>query len=356
MKRTFTANVNGRIYNVDEDAYSLLQNYLNQLHMTFGGDEGREIVADIEARIAELFDERLAQGASVITLADVNRIIETMGRPEDIDDGAESHAPGAGPAPDAPEQKPFISINLPGRKRLFRNMQNKVFGGVISGLGTYLGWDISIMRLAVVLLAVFTYFWPVTIIYLIAWMVIPAASTSRQILEMYGEPVNVGTVGRTILESQPVPPPYTGSDREIADRARELGKQNKSDFFSTLVKVCANTVMAFAGLMAAVCSVAFIVAIIGILCALVASIFTPQLPMMEGYFASVSPYLVCATALVGLCFLLIPCIGLVWAAACVLFNAPAASKRTIIALIVFDMIFLALSIVLGLTLGAAVNF
>lgn len=348
MKKTYPTNINGRIFYIDEDAYSLMQNYIHQLHDTFGGEEGREIVGDIEARIAELFDERIASGASVITLADVNRVIETMGRPEDISDGPEEGAHREEPR----EQKPFVTFNLPGRKRLFRNMQNRVFGGVVSGVGTYLGWDISIMRLALVILALFTYFWPVTVVYLIAWMVIPPARSSRQILEMYGEPINVENVGQTILRSQPAASPYAESDEAMSARAKELGKKDKSDFFSTLVRVCANLIMGFFGLIALLCGIAFGMAIIAIVAALTASLFTSEIPPMLTQFGGMSPRLACMTALAALCFLLIPCIGIVWGAASMIFNAPAAGKKTIISLVVLDMIFLALSIALGVALSA----
>ena len=88
MKKSFPVNINGRIYNIDEDAYGLLHNYLDQLRTTFPGDEGREIVDDIEARVAELFDERIGQGGKVITSEDVNRSIGIMGRPEDLGEPA----------------------------------------------------------------------------------------------------------------------------------------------------------------------------------------------------------------------------------------------------------------------------
>lgn len=56
MKRTFPVNINGKVFYIDEDAYELLQNYLDQLRATFPGSEGDEIVSDIESRISELFD------------------------------------------------------------------------------------------------------------------------------------------------------------------------------------------------------------------------------------------------------------------------------------------------------------
>ncbi len=96
MKKSFPVNINGRIYNIDEDAYALLSNYLDQLHATFPGEEGNEIVSDIEARVAELFEERLSAGSQVIDIDDVNRVIAIMGRPEDLGDA---------PVPNHPPRK-----------------------------------------------------------------------------------------------------------------------------------------------------------------------------------------------------------------------------------------------------------
>lgn len=340
MNKTFPTNINGRVYYIDEDAYTLLKDYLHQLHITFGGEEGLEIVGDIEARIAELFDERIAAGAAVITIADVNRVIERMGRPEELNEGYES---GSAESP-VQEEKPFVSINLPVRKRLFRNMQNKVFGGVISGLGTYLGWDITIIRVAVVLLALFTYFWPLCVIYLVAWMIIPPARTSKQILEMYGEPVNVETVGQTVLQQS----------ADLDSRASELKKANKRDGFGTFVRVCANCLMGFIGALALLCGIALGVGMIAILAAMVVTIFSPGLPGIDA-IPGPSPYLALWLAFSVLGFLIIPCIALTWVAACSIFNAPSAGGKAITSLVVTAVIFLIVSIVLGVMLCAFVG-
>ena len=63
MKKTFPVNINGTIFYIDEDAYALLNTYLEQLKVAFKGPEGAEIVADIEARISEIFSETIASGA-----------------------------------------------------------------------------------------------------------------------------------------------------------------------------------------------------------------------------------------------------------------------------------------------------
>ncbi|MDE6278048.1 MAG: PspC domain-containing protein [Muribaculaceae bacterium] len=350
MKKTFSANINGRIFNIDEDAYSLLQNYLHQLHDTFGGDEGREIVGDIEARIAELFDERVASGASVIVLMDVNRVIETMGRPEDLSESSPAdpdvHTSGNATA----EEPPVISINLPGHKRLFRNMQNRVLGGVVSGLGTYLGWEIWVMRLALLVLALFTYFWPLTIVYMVAWMVIPAARTPRQILEMHGEPVNVETVGQTILKQQPTPPPYQGTEEGMTARMAEIQSRNRGDGLSTIMRAIANCIAGFFGFLSAIACLGIGISIIALIAWMIGLNVAPD--VIPSGLPYESPILAGMTALCALCFILIPCIGITWGAASMVLNAPGAGKKTVISLVVLDMLMLVLTIVLGMILAS----
>jgi len=85
MKKTFTINISGTIFHIEEDAYEVLQKYLINLKNHFGADEeGKEILADIEARIAEIFSAKSENDKNVITLEWVNEVIQTMGTPEDF--------------------------------------------------------------------------------------------------------------------------------------------------------------------------------------------------------------------------------------------------------------------------------
>ena len=86
MKKTLTVNLGGTVYHIDEDAYVLLDNYLKNLHYHFRQREGaEEIVRDMEARIAELFDEYLRQGLKVITIHEAETVIARMGKPEELE-------------------------------------------------------------------------------------------------------------------------------------------------------------------------------------------------------------------------------------------------------------------------------
>lgn len=225
MKRTYPTNVDGQIFYIDEDAFELLQNYLKQLKETFHGTEGEEIVGDIESRIRELFNEKINGGAGVIVLADVERVIETMGRPEEISDDscsttyneASNETNTSTTATDqstTTQHEPrsyHFSFNLPSDKKLFRNMSDKVFGGVFGGLGIYLGWNTNIMRILYIILAISTKGLFCLFVYLIAWMVIPAANTPRRVLQMKGEPINVNTVGQAVINESSTTPPATNN-------------------------------------------------------------------------------------------------------------------------------------------------
>ncbi len=85
MKKTFTINISGSIFHIDDDAFEKLQRYLQMLNRHFGtAEEGQEILQDIEARIAELFIEKTGNKVEVITDAMVNEVMARMGKPEDF--------------------------------------------------------------------------------------------------------------------------------------------------------------------------------------------------------------------------------------------------------------------------------
>ena len=131
MKKTLTVNLGGTVYHIDEDAYKLLDTYLSNLRIHFCREEGaEEIVHDMELRISELFTDRLRDGKQVITIEDVEEIIAQMGKPEDLGDEAD----GGG---ETSKDGSTYSQTAKGPRRLFRDSDNKVLGGVASGLAAY---------------------------------------------------------------------------------------------------------------------------------------------------------------------------------------------------------------------------
>lgn len=128
MKKTLTINLGGTVYHIDEDAYHLLDNYLANLRIHFRREEGaEEIVHDMELRISELFADRLNEGKQVITIEDVEEIIARMGKPEELSGEGNGETSGS-------EKTKGTTI-----RRLFRDPDNKVLGGVASGLAAYMG-------------------------------------------------------------------------------------------------------------------------------------------------------------------------------------------------------------------------
>ena len=187
MKKTFTINISGTVFHIDDDAYERLNNYISQVNRHFGNDaDAREIVEDIESRISELFQERVKDGSEVITIDQVDEIIKIMGMPEAFDNAKEGE-----------EAKPKSSRST-GRK-LYRDPDVRVLGGVCSGLGAYFNFDPVIIRLIFVLL-VFLGAGSSLIIYLILWIVVPKATNTAQRLEMRGEEVNISNISKNFKE------------------------------------------------------------------------------------------------------------------------------------------------------------
>jgi len=188
MKKTLTVNLGGTVFHIDEDAYRLLDNYLSNLKIHFRKEAGAdEIIDDIERRISELFAEKLTAGSQVITITDVEEVIARMGKPEDMEAENDSE-PSIGNA-----------TRTTIHRRLYRNPDDKLLGGVISGMAAYLGWDVTLLRLLllVVLICGVGTLIPV---YIVCWLVIPEARTAAEKLSMRGEAVTVENIGKTVTD------------------------------------------------------------------------------------------------------------------------------------------------------------
>ena len=182
MKKTNTINLGGIIFHVDEDAFTQLQNYLNAIRSYFSTSDGQEeIVADIESRIAEIFQEK---NISIITTIQVDDVISIMGKPEDYGDGEH----------DEKITKPLVKEQR--TRKIFRHPDDKILGGVCGGLGAYFNVDPVLFRLGfllTMLIGGFGFF-----VYLILWVIAPLADRASDHLEMRGEPVTAETIGRAV--------------------------------------------------------------------------------------------------------------------------------------------------------------
>ena len=181
MKKNITINLCGRLFQIDEDAYELLQQYINSLRSSFGKQEGGdEIVDDIEARIAELFEELRQQGIEAITIEHVKDIITRIGKPEELtgEEAQKTESKGNNWEEQARSAGQKIYENVRERtagKKLYRNPKDKMLAGVLSGIAVYTNTDPIIWRLLIVL---FTMCYGVGLfIYIVLALVIPEAKT-----------------------------------------------------------------------------------------------------------------------------------------------------------------------------------
>ena len=266
MKKNISINISGIIFHVEEDGYEKLRQYLDAINQYFSKFEGSsEIIADLENRIAEIFHSKLSDEKQVITLEDVQALIQTMGGINDFKATAESEDEPASFETRSNENQGsngsqtgfkstkklyrnnrrkvlggvcsgiahylnidpvwvrlifallipvgngfmllayiFAWVIIPGSndlddqptiKKMYRNTENKVLGGVAAGLSAYSGVDLSVIRLLFVVGAFFGFG---IIVYIILWISVPVANTLKEKMEMTGEPVTLSNIEKNI--------------------------------------------------------------------------------------------------------------------------------------------------------------
>ena len=224
MKKNITINLCGRLFQIDEDAYELLQQYIESLRQSFGHEEGgEEIVNDIEARIAELFSELNQQGIEAITIEHVKDIITRIGKPEELA-GEEEKSDNGGHKYDsfrtaAQGFRDNVRARTAG-KRLYRNPNDKMVAGVLSGIAAYTASDVTWWRIGYVLLLLGSnflfgpilhvihmgFFFHVNLAFILFYfvlaIVLPVADTPKQVLEMKGKDVTPQNLADVVVEDQ----------------------------------------------------------------------------------------------------------------------------------------------------------
>ena len=186
MKKTVRINLGGSVFNVDDDAYLKLQNYLNAIDRQFGRHADRqEIMSDIEMRISELFSSTLNKSQQAITMLEVNEVIKIMGHPKEYADAGEV-------------EDEFERPRKSAYKRMFRDSENRILGGVCSGMGSFFNVDPLIIRImfgASVLL-----YGTGTLVYIILWAIIPLAKTTADKLSMKGDPITISNIESSVRD------------------------------------------------------------------------------------------------------------------------------------------------------------
>lgn len=225
MKKNITINLLGRLYAIDEDAYELLKQYTDSLRSYFGRREGGEEIADdIEARIAELFDDLKAQGYQAITIEHVQNIIHRVGKPEEMEtDPSQSPLEGEENS-DESEGTPLPSregLGSGSSRRLYRNMADRKLMGVLSGLAAYAGGDVLWWRLGYMALFFLpggflssVFYWhnsrfgmglntALILLYIALTILVPVAETPEDRLRMKGKEVTPQNLADEVSQPKP---------------------------------------------------------------------------------------------------------------------------------------------------------
>lgn len=172
MKKIININLSGRVIPIEDSAYEKLKDYIESLRRYFANEESREeIINDIESRIAELMNENIRLGASVVTEADVDAIIASMGTIEDFE-AAESEQAGSTASAAASTAGTGTTSTKRARTRLYRDTSDKFIGGVCAGIANYLNVDPAIIR---ILFAIITFggFGLGFLVYILLWIILP---------------------------------------------------------------------------------------------------------------------------------------------------------------------------------------
>lgn len=229
MNKTVSVNISGYIFNIEEAAFDKLNRYLNTIRGYFSESAGaQEIIEDIEARIAELFQEKITDNYQVIKLKDVEEIILVMGEPEAyIDEAIEDEEQESIPRTERKIRNKY--------RKIYRDPDDSVIGGVSAGIGHYFGIDPIWIRLLFIVLVLGG--GSGVLIYIILWIIIPQAKTAAEKLEMRGDPVTAENIGRKVSEE------YDNIKKKFSPNKEDLKKtQDKAssafhDFFAFLGKL-----------------------------------------------------------------------------------------------------------------------
>ncbi|MGE8343615.1 MAG: PspC domain-containing protein [Flavobacterium sp.] len=189
MNKTVNINLGGMFFHIDEDAYLKLTRYFDAIKRSLNNSSGQdEIIKDIEMRVSELLTEKQKSEKHVVGLKDVDEVIAVMGQPEDYRIEDEENA-----------NQSFNNYSARKHKKLYRDKENGMIGGVATGLGHYFGIDAVWIKI-IFLIFVFAGFGTGILAYFVLWIVTPEAVTTSEKLEMTGEPVTISNIEKKVRE------------------------------------------------------------------------------------------------------------------------------------------------------------
>ena len=237
MKKTVNINLGGIFFHIDEDAYQKLTRYFDAIKRSLSNSSGQdEIINDIEMRVSELFTERQKSEKHVVGLKDVDEVIAIMGQPEDykIDDEETETA--------------SANYNASQSRKLYRDTDNGMIGGVLAGLGHYFGVDKVWLR--IIMLVFLFVFGTGALAYFILWIVMPEAKTTAEKLEMTGEPVTISNIEKKVREEfENVSEKFKNADYDKFGNKVKSGAEKVGSTFGNLVILVLKAFSKFLGIL-----------------------------------------------------------------------------------------------------------
>ncbi len=201
MKKTVQVNIGGMPFHVDEDAYQRLQVYLSHIRQYYiNTPEGAEILSDIEARIAEILQDKISKTKQAVSFEDISTVILILGEPEQFDT-TEQPTEGREDANRYFEDNSNESHQTQDhmeRRRIFRDTDHAKLGGVCAGLAAYVGVVPIVVRILFIVATLF--YGSSLLVYLLLWAMIPQANTRAEKMEMHGEPIDISNIERRIKD------------------------------------------------------------------------------------------------------------------------------------------------------------
>lgn len=245
MNKTVNINLASTFFHIDENAYQILERYLRKLKEGFKDTAGgEEILQDIEARIAELFQDLKTNPDYVINTADVEKVIGIMGEPETV-----------------LSEEDINTSQEKIHRKLYRDPEDKYIGGIAAGLGHYFKIDATWIRLIWLFLGLFSG-GVFTLIYILFWILVPLAKTTGDLLRMKGEPVNIATIKKKIKEEfDDVTTKIKDLDYEKAGSTLKKKSKNFFQFLENLIRKIPSIILKLIGLLFLLISISSIFAL-----------------------------------------------------------------------------------------------
>ena len=245
MNKTVNINLASTFFHIDENAYQIMERYLRKLKEGFKDTAGgEEIMQDIEARIAELFQDLKTNPDYVINTADVEKVIGIMGEPETV-----------------LSEEDINTSQEKIHRKLYRDPEDKYIGGIAAGLGHYFKIDATWIRLIWLFLALFSG-GVFTLIYILFWILVPLAKTTGDLLRMKGEPVNIATIKKKIKEEfDDVTTKIKDLDYEKAGSTLKKKSKNFFQFLENLIRKIPSIILKLIGLLFLLISISSIFAL-----------------------------------------------------------------------------------------------